>query len=277
MTAMSTQAAQADSHRHHISRQFNAELEDVKKHMLEMGGLVERQLADAMAAAAGPDSALGAKVIDADDAVDAQEVSIDEECSLILARRQPAASDLRLVLAIIKTVRDLERMGDESAKIAHAAVKLSEAGGGVGSGAGSDSGSGRVSSSGRGAGSSRGPVTGSQAGLVELRQIGSQVQGMVHSALDAFARYDAETALAVVRRDDEVDKAYGSAIRSLVTYMMEDPRSISRVLDLLWALRALERIGDHAKNISEHVIYLVKGLDVRHEDIQQVADRLADE
>ena len=225
---------QAESHRHHISRQFNAELEDVKKHMLEMGGIVDRQLGDALTAVLKGDSALGSKVVNGDDQVDSQEMKIDEECNLILARRQPAASDLRLVLAIIKTVRDLERMGDESAKIAHAAVRLSE-GGELGT------------------------------SLTEFKHIGALVRGMTNSALDAFARYDAEAAQGVVQKDDEVDKAYGSAIRSLITYMMEDSRSISRVLDLLWALRALERIGDHAKNISEHVIYLVKGLDVRHQ------------
>ena len=243
--------SQAESHSHHISRQFNLELEEVKKHMLEMGGLVDRQLGDAMAAVIEADSGLGGKVIAADDEIDAQEISIDEECSLILARRQPAASDLRLVLAIIKTVRDLERMGDESAKIAHAAVKLSEEG-------------------------ERGKGGGLDTGLVEFRHIGERVRDMMNQALDAFARYDAEAALAAAQKDAEVDKAYGSAIRSLITYMMEDPRRISRVLDLLWALRALERIGDHAKNISEQVIYLVKGMDVRHENIEDLADKIAD-
>ncbi len=238
--------SQAEGHGHHISQQFNAELEDVKKHMLEMGGVVEKQLNDALEAAVNADSGLGLKVTQDDDEIDSLEVSIDEECHLILARRQPAASDLRLVLAIIKTVRDLERIGDESAKIAHMAIKLSEEGE-------------------------------FPEGFVEFKHIGDQVTRMVNLALDAFARYDAEAALAVAQQDAIVDKEYGSATRSMITYMMEDPRSISRVLNLLWALRAMERVGDHAKNISEHVIYLVKGMDVRHENLKKVADKIVDE
>ncbi|MGI9249983.1 MAG: phosphate signaling complex protein PhoU [Pseudohongiellaceae bacterium] len=238
--------SQAESHRHHISGQFNAELEDVKQHMLEMGGLVEKQLNDALAAARKSDSGLGTRVINADDDVDSMEMKIDEECNLILARRHPAASDLRLVLAIIKTVRDLERIGDESAKVAHMAVKLSEEGN-------------------------------FDIGVVEFGRIGKTVSSMVHMALDAFARYDADAALKVAQQDAEVDEEYGSALRSLITYMMEDRRSISRVVNLLWSLRALERVGDHAKNISEHVIYLVKGMDVRHEDLRDVAEKLVEE
>jgi len=238
--------SQAEGHGHHISQQFNAELEDVKKHMLEMGGVVEKQLNDALEAAVNADSGLGLKVTQDDDEIDSLEVSIDEECHLILARRQPAASDLRLVLAIIKTVRDLERIGDESAKIAHMAIKLSEEGE-------------------------------LPEGFVEFKHSGDQVTRMVNLALDAFARYDAEAALAVAQQDAIVDKEYGSATRSMITYMMEDPRSISRVLNLLWALRAMERVGDHAKNISEHVIYLVKGMDVRHENMKKVADKIVDE
>lgn len=236
---------QANNRGHHISRQFNAELEDIKKHMLEMGGTVEKQLADAMLAITSVDSKLGNKVMDDDDELDAMEVAIDEECSLILARRQPAASDLRLVLAIIKTLRDLERIGDESSKIARMAVKLSEEGD-------------------------------FPEGFVEFKRLGERVSNMVHSALDAFARYDAEAALKVARADRDVDREYGSAMRSMITYMMEDQRSITRVLNLLWALRALERIGDHAKNIGEHVIYLVKGTDVRHEKLEYVAEQIID-
>ena len=237
--------SQADNHGHHISRQFNAELEDIKKHMMEMGGAVEKQLADALVSMTTADSSLGSKVIKDDDEIDAMEVKIDEECSLILARRQPAASDLRLVLAIIKTLRDLERIGDESSKIARMGVRLTEEG--------------KFSE-----------------GFVEFKHLGDRVSKMVNMALDAFARYDVEDALEVARNDKSVDSEYGSATRSLITYMMEDPRSISRVLSLLWALRALERIGDHAKNIAEHVIYLVKGTDIRHEDINEVADQIVE-
>ena len=232
----------AEGHSHHISRQFNAELEDIKNHMLEMGGAVEKQLADALIAITSADSALASEVLVEEDNIDAMEIKIDEECSLILARRQPAASDLRLVLAIIKTVRDLERIGDESAKIARMAIKLAEEGD-------------------------------YPEGIVEFRHLGDRVSRMVNMALDAFARYDANSALEIAQDDRIVDNEYSSAMRSLITYMMEDPRSISRMLNLLWALRALERIGDHAKNVTEHVIYLVKGMDVRHAPLDDVADR----
>lgn len=237
--------SKADNHSHHISQRFNAELEDIKKRMLEMGGAVEQQLADAMVSIISADSGLGSRVAQEDDIIDELEVSIDEECSLIIARRQPAASDLRLVLAIIKTVRDLERIGDESSKIARMAVKLSEEGE-------------------------------FPDGFVEFKHLGDRVSIMVHDSLDAFARFDAEAALKVAQADREVDEEYASAMRSMITYMMEDQRSITRILNLLWALRALERIGDHAKNIAEHVIYLVKGTDVRHEKLEDVADQIAD-
>ncbi|MDG2163951.1 MAG: phosphate signaling complex protein PhoU [Gammaproteobacteria bacterium] len=234
-----------ESHGHHISKQFNLELEEIKNNMLEMGGVIERQIADAMKSLLDGDTGLAAQVLTVEDRIDSMEVSIDEECSLILARRHPAASDLRLVLAIIKTVRDLERVGDESAKIARMAIKLSEEG--------------EISQ-----------------GLVEFRHLADSVTRMVSGSLDAFARYDADAALEVVRDDVAVDKIYASVMRSLITYMMEDPRSNSRVLNMLWALRALERIGDHAKNVAEHVIYLVKGMDVRHEKLADVEEQLED-
>lgn len=237
--------SKAENHGHHISKQFNVELEDIKKRMLEMGGAVEQQLSDAIIAMTSADSSLGEKVMKEDDEIDAMEVSIDEECGLILARRQPAASDLRLVLAIIKTVRDLERIGDESSKVARMGVKLAEEGD-------------------------------FPEGFLEFRHLSDRVANMVHQALDAFARYDAEEALRVAQYDREVDSEYGTAMRSMITYMMEDQRSITRVLNILWALRALERIGDHAKNISEHVIYLVKGTDVRHEKLEDVVDQIVE-
>lgn len=232
----------AESHSDHISQQFNAELEDIKNHMLEMGGAVEKQLADALIALTTADSGLASQVLEVENSIDAMEIKIDEECNLILARRQPAASDLRLVLAIIKTVRDLERIGDESAKIARMAIKLTEAGD-------------------------------YSEGIVEFRHLGDRVARMVNMALDAFARYDANSALEIAQDDAVVDNEYGSAMRSLITYMMEDQRSISRMLNLLWALRALERIGDHSKNITEHVIYLVKGMDVRHAPLDDIAEK----
>ncbi len=223
----------AKIHSHHISQQFNADLEEIKNNLLEMGGMVEKQLSDAIEAIITADSGLGALVREDDAAINAMEMQIDDECKRILARRQPAASDLRLVLSIIKAVNDLERIGDESAKIARLAIELTEQGE-------------------------------SSKGYVEIRHIGEHVRRMVSMALDAFARYDIDAALAVAREDASVDMEYSSAMREMITYMIEDPRSITRVLNVVWALRALERVGDHAKNIAEHVIYLVKGTDVRH-------------
>lgn len=217
----------------HISQQFNAELEEVRSHLLAMGGLVEKQVNDAVTALIEADSGLAQQVREIDDQINQMERNIDEECVRILARRQPAASDLRLIISISKSVIDLERIGDESSKIAKRAILLSEEGE-------------------------------SPRGYVEIRHIGDQVRKMVQDALDAFARFDAELALAVAQHDKAVDREYKTALRELVTYMMEDPRSISRVLNVIWVLRSLERIGDHARNIAELVIYLVRGTDVRH-------------
>ena len=228
----------------HISQQFHADLEDIRGQMLEMGGIVERQISNALDALVNADSGLGSRVIDEDDAVDALEVKIDEDCNLIIARRQPAASDLRLVLAIIKAIRDLERIGDESSKIARAAVKLSE----------------------------KGELP---QGMVEVKNLGERVKNMLRLSLDAFVRHDVEAALAVAQEDASVDNEYGLAMKSMISYMMEDPESIAKTLHLLWAIRAMERIGDHAKNICEHVVYLVEGMDIRHEDLDQVASRIA--
>lgn len=232
-----------ENHSQHISQRFNAELEEVKSSMLEMGGIVEKQLGDAIAALKDADSGIGRKVIERDDLIDSMEVRIDEVCNLILARRQPAASDLRLVMAIIKAIRDLERIGDESSKIARAGVKLSKYGE-------------------------------LPTGSAEITSLGERVIRMVHMALDAFARYDSDLALRVAQDDARVDDEYSSAMRSMITHMMEDPSSITKVLHVLWALRALERIGDHAKNISEHVVYLVQGTDIRHEDLDKIASEM---
>ena len=233
----------ATIHSHHISQQFNADLEEIKNNMLEMGGMVEKQLSDAIDAIINADSGLGALVREDDAAINAMEIQIDEECNRILARRQPAASDLRLVLSIIKAVNDLERIGDESAKIARLAIELTEQGE-------------------------------SSKGYVEIRHIGEHVRHMVYMALDAFARYDIDAALVVAREDASVDMEYSSAMREMITYMIEDPRSITRVLNIVWALRSLERVGDHAKNIAEHVIYLVKGTDVRHMGLDGLEKRI---
>lgn len=223
----------------HISRQFNTDLEALKTELLEMGGLVEKQIIDAIRSIEEMDTEVAQRVLDNEDTIDSLELAIDEQCTLILAKRQPAASDLRMVLAVAKAVRDLERMGDEAQKVAMMAIALSEDGA-------------------------------SPNGYIELRHIGSGVLTMLRHALDAFARYDAEVALNVIKEDQAVDQDYKTALRELMTYMMEDPRSISRVMNVLWALRSLERIGDHARNLAEHLIYLVKGKDVRHVSLSEM-------
>ena len=223
----------------HSSSQFNEALESIRNNLMEMGGLVEKQVVDALEALLHADSALAEKVLTTEDRVDDLEIQIDEECARVLALRQPAASDLRLIIAVSKAVSDLERIGDESAKIAAMALQLAEDGE-------------------------------SPRGYVEVRHIGNHVRNMLRDALDAFARFDADKAVEVAAEDSEVDLEYRSAMRALVTFMMEDPRAISRVLNIIWSLRALERIGDHARNIGEQVIFLVKGTDVRHISIDEM-------
>ncbi|MGH8493181.1 MAG: phosphate signaling complex protein PhoU [Moraxellaceae bacterium] len=232
-----------DDYGQHISQQFNSELEEVRSHFLAMGGLVEKQVADSIASLLDADSRLAEEVQANDKKINKMETQIDEELVRILARRQPAASDLRFIIAIGKSITDLERIGDEAAKVARYALALVEEGE-------------------------------SPRGYVEARHIGNQVRVMLHDALDAFARFDADLAFEVMQADSSIDTEYKTAMRALMTYMMEDPRAISRVLNVMWVLRSLERIGDHARNISEQLIFLVKGADVRHTSYDQVRQRL---
>lgn len=229
----------------HISSQFNDEIESIRERVLAMGGLVEEQLANAVTALVDNKGDLGQEVAKADYRVNAAEVSIDEECNLILARRQPAATDLRLIVAIIKTITDLERIGDEAKKIAKMAVKLSE---------------------------QDRPATGYR----EVQHLGEAVSRSLNGALDAFARMDAKAAVEVVQRDMEVDREYEAVMRQCITFMMEDPRTIKRVMDLVWAVRSMERVGDHAANLAEYVIYLVEGKDVRHIKAEELSNKLFD-
>lgn len=223
----------------HISSAFNAELEDVRQRVLAMGGLVEQQIVDATRALMELDGDLAEQVRANDDKVDQLELLIDDECSRILALRQPTASDLRLVYAVVKTITDLERMGDEAHKIAQMARDLSRQE--------------RLNHH-----------------MMETEHLSRQVSQMVRSALDAFARMDPEAALSTVRDDVKIDREYEALMRQCITYMMEEPRAIRRVIDLIWCVRALERIGDHAKNIAEYVIYFVRGKDVRHSSIEEM-------
>jgi len=223
----------------HISRRFNQELEDVRNNVLHMGGLVEEQLANAVKALVGAEAGLARQVIDGDSRVNLMEREIDEECTRIVARRQPAATDLRLVMAIIKTINDLERIGDEAKRVAK--MSQSELDGSI------------------------------QEGLRgELSHMGELVRGMLRQVLDAFARTDVDTAVEVVKADVRVDRKYKGIIELLVTQMSADPDAIPALLNVLWAARSLERMGDRCKNIAEYVIYMVLGMDVRHIDLDDV-------
>lgn len=226
----------------HISGQFNADLEAIRNKMMTMGGLVERQITAAIEAICDGDSGVVEEVIRREDEVDRLEVSIDNACTQVLVRRQPAASDLRMVIAVTRVVRDLERMGDEACKIAIHAREYMQS-------------------------------SHSQICQQSIRSMGSDVVKMLSGALDAFARADVADAVDVVRNDKLVDQQYASALRELITYMMEDPRSISQAINILWILRAIERIGDHARNISEQVIYLVSGTDVRHSSLSEIEEK----
>ena len=230
---------QASNLSDHISRRFNKDIEDLRNNVLAMGGLVEAQLLRAIAAIVSGDSELGLKVANDDYKDNTREVSIDAECSRILATRSPAASDLRFIVAIIKTITDLERIGDEAEKIGFLASQL----------AAMD----RPSDSYR-----------------ELKYLGNHVSQMLRAAMDGFARLDVEAALEVVKEDERVDEEYDAITRQCITLMMEDPRSIRRFMNVTWAARSLERIGDHAKNICEYVIYMVQVRDVRHTDMEQI-------
>lgn len=230
----------------HISKQFDNELENIRERVLAMGGLVEQQLTNALKALVESEVELAEQVIADEPKVNSLEVSIDEDCTKILARRQPAASDLRLVMAVIKTITDLERIGDEAEKIAKMAIELIE---------------------------KQGP----KAYYVGINSMGNHARRMVNGALDAFARMDTRTALENAGEEVKSDQMYVAILRQLITYMMEDPRNISGTIDAVWTARALERIGDHARNICEYVIYFVEGKDVRHISIEQMEKEISAE
>ena len=217
----------------HYMKQFDEELEEIRTRLMEMGGKVEQQLQNAIRAVSEADSKKAEDVIREEQHVDDMELDIDEACILIIARRQPAASDLRLVMMVTKAVNDLERIGDEAKKIANHAIILAG-------------------------------ETGTSEGYTEVRHLGQSVLKMLGHALDAFARFDVAAAMMTLEEDKQIDLDYKTALRELVTYMMEDPRSISRVINVLWVIRSLERIGDHAKNLCEQIVFVVQGKDIRH-------------
>ncbi len=228
----------------HISKQYDNELENIRERVLAMGGLVEEQMVNALRALTESEVELAGKVIESEPKVNAYEVSIDEDCTTILARRQPAAGDLRLVMAVIKTITDLERIGDEAEKIAKMSIDMIE---------------------------KHGPKT----YYVSINSMGNHARRMVHGALDAFARMDTKAALQVASEEPKSDAMYVAILRQLITYMMEDPRNITATIDAVWTARALERIADHARNICEYVIYFVEGKDVRHISIEQMEKELS--
>jgi phosphate transport system protein len=218
----------------HINKQYDQDLEGLRSRMLQMGGLVESQMRDAIAGFLEGDLARAEEVIAGDARVNALERAIDNDLGQVIVRRQPAASDLRLILAVGKAVTDLERAGDEAAKIARMAREVHAAG--------------------RHAGAS----------LATVRHLSEAAIGMLRKSLDAFARLDAAAAAEVCREDATIDAEFRAVLRQVLTFMMEDPRTISLSMQVVWVAKAFERIGDHAKNIAEQVIYIVKGRDVRH-------------
>jgi len=232
-----SQTSQGARMTEHTNKQFDTDLEKIRSQFLQMGGLVEAMIQDGIDALANGDMPLVDKVYEREKTVNRLEVEIDERISQILARHQPTAIDLRMLLAVSKMLTDMERSGDEAEKIATVARRIHE-------------------------------DEQRHLPIIELRHMANNVMAMLRQALDAFARLDAIQAAHVVRSDKEVDKEWKGALRHLITYMIEDPRTISRAIDMVFVARALERIGDHAKNMGERVIYMVHGADVRHTGVK---------
>ncbi|SFX37696.1 phosphate signaling complex protein PhoU [Marinospirillum alkaliphilum] len=224
----------------HISQRFDEEMEGIVSDLLAMGELVTEQTESALFAFIRGDVALAQDVISKDTRINELELEIDDHCIQILARRQPAAGDLRAVVAIMKAIKDLERIGDQAKRIARIAVKLADA------------------------------DERYQKQYGEFELIGSHVISMLQNTLQAFREMDADKALAAALQDKSIDSDYEAILRQNMTYMMEDPRNITRIVEMTWVGRAIERIGDHARNVCEYTIYLVQGLDVRHKDDDQL-------
>lgn len=223
----------------HISRQFNQELENIRTQMLAMGGVVERQVSDAVEALVSNNSALAEQALRSDKQTNAMELSIDEQCTRMIAIRQPTASDLRLIMSVTRSVHELERIGDEASRICRQALLMIN-------------------------------DTPAPVGYREVRHIGNLVNTMLQSVLTAFARADLQIACRVAAEDNAVDKEYREALDSLASHMRQYPDAIPALLNMMWVLRSLERIGDHARNLSEHLIYQVSGKDVRHQSLSEI-------
>lgn len=224
----------------HSFKQYDADLEQIRSRVMEMGGLVEEQIHLAVETLKTGSDELADKVIANDLRVNGLEVNIDELCTMLIAKRQPAAGDLRMIMAVVKTITDLERIGDKAEKIARLTKQINQ----------------------------QGMIT--RLRTAEIERMAQIVVEMLREALDSFARMDASRAAVIARRDQEVDDVCDGVLRQLITYMMEDPRNITAFLDVMFVTKAIERIGDHAKNISEYVVYMVKGKDVRHISVEDL-------
>ena len=227
----------------HTLQRFDDELNNLVTQMLKMGGLVEKQLQDALHAVETMDIELAEMVMANEDKVNDLDIKVDKMCSQIIAMSQPSASDFRLILGVSKSVGDLERIGDEVEKIAEMVIHIHE-------------------------------NNERTEKFAEIRHLGEKVITMLERALDAYGRFDTDAAVEVAMLDKEVDREYRSATRTLVTYMMEDPRNIASVLNVMWTTRSLERVGDHIQNLAEQLIYTVKGIDVRHSSLKQMKKRV---
>lgn len=232
----------------HLSKRYDEELESMRSRILQMGGLVEAQLKTALEAFERVDVAMAQSAIVADKRVNELEIDLDRAVGNVIARRQPTAGDLRMIMGVAKAITDLERIGDEATKIARAVQWLRE----------KDS-SARLNR------------------IPDIRSSGDLAASMLHRSLDSFARVDAQSAAAIIADDRDVDEHFRAILRQLITFMMEDPRTISASLDILWVAKAIERIGDHAKNLAEHVIFISRGADVRHSSPEAIARAVAND
>ena len=231
----------------HLSKQYDADLETLRSGVLQMGGLVESQIRGAIEAFANGNVDLIDQIVASEARVNEYEVQIDDDCSHIIVKRQPAAGDLRLIMAISKTVTDLERIGDEAEKIARMSKQIHE----------------------------RGHTDLHR--FANIRHAADIALSMLRQALDAFARLDTAQAASIIRQDVAIDTEFRSILRQLITFMMEDPRTISTSINIVWVAKAIERIGDHAKNVAEQVIYIVKGTDVRHTSFEDIEREISKE